>query len=280
MLKLQDAINANVTTALKEDIGDGDITAALIPAGNLATADIITREACTICGSAWVNEVFQQIDPKVEIEWKVKDGDQVQANTLLFTLAGNARSLLTGERAALNFLQLLSGTASRCQGFADLVAGTGVKVLDTRKTIPGLRQAQKYAVTQGGCYNHRIGLYDAYLIKENHIAACGGIAAAIEQAKVNTPGKPVEIEVESLAELKQALTAGADIVMLDNFDNTMHRDAVMLNKELGGKAKLEASGNVNENTIAAIADTGVDYISVGSLTKDCTAIDLSMRFTM
>ena len=268
-------LKETVQHALTEDIGDGDITAALIPATELATATIITREQAVLCGQAWVNEVFQHIDASVEVNWHVNDGDQVEPNQTLFTLAGKARSLLTGERAALNFLQLLSGTATTCRHYADIVEGTPVKLLDTRKTIPGLRNAQKYAVTQGGCFNHRIGLYDAFLIKENHIAACGGIDKAIATAKQNEPGKPVEIEVESLVELEQALTAGSDIIMLDNFSLDMMREGVALAE---GKAKLEASGNVTHNTLKPIAETGVDFISIGALTKNCQAIDLSMRF--
>lgn len=278
--KLQAEIARNVAAALAEDIGDGDITAALIPAQRNATATIITRENCIICGQAWVNEVFRQIDPTVKVNWKVADGEAVPANSTLYTLSGNARSLLTGERAALNFLQLLSATASNCQSFATLVEDTNVKILDTRKTIPGLRLAQKYAVTQGGCHNHRIGLYDAYLIKENHIAACGGVSQAVTQAKRNSPGKAVEVEVENMEELKQALDAEADIVMLDNFSNDELRTAVELNKNHNNLAKLEASGNVNKQTILGIALTGVDYISIGALTKDCKAVDLSMRFDM
>ncbi len=277
---LTDEISRNVAVALKEDIGDGDITAALIPQSQQASARVITREDCVICGTAWVNEVFQQLDPDVRIEWHVSDGDRVAADSLLYTLNGSARSLLTGERAALNFLQLLSGTASACQSYSKLVAHTEVKILDTRKTIPGLRLAQKYAVSQGGCHNHRIGLYDAYLIKENHIAACGGITQAIRQAQTNQPGKAVEVEVESMGEFKQALDAGADIVMLDNFDNDMLRAAVAFNQQHGNPAKLEASGNVNQTTLVPIAETGVDYISIGALTKDCKAVDLSMRLTM
>ncbi|MBB6522762.1 carboxylating nicotinate-nucleotide diphosphorylase [Pseudoteredinibacter isoporae] len=277
---LTDEISRNVAAALKEDIGDGDITAALIPESQQANARVITREDCVICGVAWVNEVFHQLDPNVSIEWQVKDGDFVKADSVLYTLSGSARSLLTGERAALNFLQLLSGTATACQSYANLVAHTRVNILDTRKTIPGLRLAQKYAVSQGGCHNHRIGLYDAYLIKENHIAACGGIAQAIQQAQTNQPGKAVEVEVESMDEFQQALDAGADIVMLDNFDNDMLRDAVALNKKHEQPAKLEASGNVNQTTLVPIAETGVDYISIGALTKDCKAVDLSMRLTM
>ena len=275
----QDRINS-VKAALAEDIHDGDITADLIPAEEQAKATIITRDDCVIAGKAWVDEVFKQLDPEVLVTWHVKDGDRVDANTTLFTLEGNARSLLTGERTALNFLQLLSGTASTAQRFANIVEGTNVKLLDTRKTIPGLRTAQKYAVTCGGCYNHRIGLYDAFLIKENHIAACGGITEAVTTAKRNAPGKPVEVEVENLDELKLALQAEADIVMLDNFSNEDMRTAVALNKEqYQGKAKLEASGGITNETLRPIAETGVDYISIGALTKDCKAVDLSMRFT-
>lgn len=274
----QDRINS-VKAALAEDIHDGDITADLIPAEEQAKATIITRDDCVIAGKPWVDEVFKQLDPEVLITWHVKDGDRVGANTTLFTLEGNARSLLTGERTALNFLQLLSGTASTAQRYANIVEGTNVKLLDTRKTIPGLRTAQKYAVTCGGCYNHRIGLYDAFLIKENHIAACGGITEAVTTAKRNAPGKPVEVEVENLDELKLALQAEADIVMLDNFSNEDMRTAVALNKEqYQGKAKLEASGGITNETLRPIAETGVDYISIGALTKDCKAVDLSMRF--
>ena len=271
---LQDLKNS-VRNALAEDIGDGDITAQLIPAERQAYATIITRENAVICGQAWVNEVFAQLDPDVKVTWHVADGDQVAANTVLFELHGSARSLLTGERTALNFLQLLSGTATRCRHYADIVASTQVKILDTRKTIPGLRTAQKYAVSCGGCYNHRIGLYDAFLIKENHINACGGIAQAVATARGNHPGKPVEVEVENLDELQQALSAEADIIMLDNFSNADMREAVAIT---AGRAKLEASGNVTDETLLGIAETGVDYISIGTLTKDCKAIDLSMRF--
>ena len=268
-------LKITVQRALEEDIGSGDITAGLIPEGEQANARVITRENAVIAGQAWVNEVFRQVDPSVKVHWLVKDGDSVQANQTLFELSGPARSLLTGERAALNFLQLLSGTATICRHYADLVEGTGVKLLDTRKTIPGLRNAQKYAVTQGGCYNHRIGLYDAFLIKENHIAACGGIIQAVETAKQQHPGKPVEVEVETREELQQALNAGADTIMLDNFSLEDMREGV---KTTAGIAKLEASGGVTEQTLRAIAETQVDYISIGVLTKDCKAIDLSMRF--
>ncbi len=269
----EDIIN-NVKLALAEDIGSGDITAALIPETEMAEAHIITRDDCVIAGVAWVNEVFQQLDPSVVVTWQVSDGDSVAAGTVLFTLKGKARSLLTGERAALNFLQLLSGVATRCHYYASIVAATNVKLLDTRKTIPGLRTAQKYAVTCGGCYNHRVGLYDAFLIKENHIAACGSIANAVSTAKHNAPGKPVEVEVEDLTEFEEALDAGADIIMLDNFSLEDMRTAVQHNK---GKAKLEASGGVTDKTLLGIAETGVDYISIGALTKDVKAVDLSMR---
>lgn len=267
-------LELTVTRALEEDIGDGDITAQLIPAEQTATARVITREPATLCGQAWVNEVFRQIDPSVTINWQVADSDVVEPDQTLFELSGPARSLLTGERAALNFLQLLSGTATACRTYADMVAATSVKLLDTRKTIPGLRNAQKYAVTQGGCYNHRIGLYDAFLIKENHIVACGGIDKAIITAKQQAPGKTVEVEVENLDELAQALNAGADIVMLDNFSQARMQEAVALNQ---GRAKLEASGGITTQTLVMYANTGVDYISIGTLTKDCQAIDLSMR---
>jgi len=270
-------IEANVRTALAEDIGSGDITAQLIPAERQAHARVITREAAVICGTAWVNEVFRQLDAQVQVHWHVQDGQRAEANEMLFELQGPARALLSGERSALNFLQTLSAVATRCQHYADLVTGTAVKLLDTRKTLPGLRLAQKYAVTQGGCHNHRIGLYDAFLIKENHIAACGGIAHAVSAAHEIAPGKPVEIEVESLEELRQALEAGADVIMLDELNLDEMREAVTLT---AGRTKLEASGGVNETTLRAIAETGVDYISIGTLTKDVKAVDLSMRLNL
>jgi nicotinate-nucleotide pyrophosphorylase (carboxylating) len=270
-------IEANVRRALLEDVGSGDITAQLIPAERLAKATIITRDDCSIAGTAWVDAVFRQLDPRVAVHWQVSDGERAKANQPLFHLEGPARSLLTGERTALNFLQMLSAVATRAQYFADKVADTQVKLLDTRKTLPGLRLAQKYAVTCGGCHNHRIGLHDAFLIKENHIAACGGIPQAISAAHRIAPGKPVEIEVESLAELKEALDAGADIVMLDELSLDDMREAVRLN---GGKAKLEASGGINETTLRVIAETGVDYISIGAMTKDVKAVDLSMRLSL
>ena len=269
-----DVILGNVRAALTEDIGSGDITAALIPADAQAQARVITREPGVMCGKSWVNLVFAQIDPAIRLEWQAGDGDTIGAGDTLFTVNGPARGLLTAERSALNFLQLLSGTASICQRYAALVAGTGVKLLDTRKTIPGLRAAQKYAVSCGGCYNHRMGLYDAFLIKENHISASGGIAAAVQAARRFAPGKPVEVEVESLDELEQALATDCDRVMLDNFSLQQMASAVERN---AGQAELEASGNVTEQTLRPIAETGVDYISIGALTKDCKALDLSMR---
>ena len=268
-------VPANVSAALLEDVGDGDITARLIPADESASAAVITREDATICGVDWVNEVARQVDPSITLDWMVADGDQAKANQVLFQALGNARSLLTFERCALNFLQCLSGTASIAHYYASLVADTSVRLLDTRKTIPGLRKAQKYAVACGQCYNHRIGLYDAFLIKENHIAACGGIGPAIATARRQEPTKPVEVEVETIPELQQALDAGADRIMLDNFTLQEMRDAVKL---AAGTAELEASGGITEQTLRPIAATGVDYISIGALTKDCRAIDLSMRF--
>ena len=274
---LSSEIEANARRALAEDIGSGDITAQLIPAERLAQATIITREAAVIAGTAWVDAVFRQLDPRVAVHWQVRDGERVSANQALFHLEGPARALLSGERSALNFLQTLSAVATRCQHHADLVQGTAVKLLDTRKTLPGLRLAQKYAVTCGGCHNHRIGLFDAFLIKENHIAACGGIAAAVQAAHSIAPGKPVEVEVESLEELQQALDAGADIIMLDELSLDEMRQAVAIT---AGRAKLEASGGINDSTLRAVAETGVDYISIGTLTKDVKAVDLSMRLSL
>jgi nicotinate-nucleotide pyrophosphorylase (carboxylating) len=273
---LRDDITKIVAVALAEDIGEGDITAKLIPAGEQAEARIITREDCIFCGQAWVEEIFQQLDPAVEIFWNTQDGKAASANSVLFTLKGKARSLLTGERTALNFVQTLSGTATISNYYAQRVAHTDVKLLDTRKTIPGLRTAQKYAVACGGCHNHRIGLYDAFLIKENHIAASGGIAKAIMRAHQIAPGKPVEVEVENFDELEQALLAQADIIMLDNFSIDDMKNAVAITAK---RAKLEASGNINETTLVPTAETGVDFISIGGLTKHCRAVDLSMRIS-
>ena len=268
-------VEAMVRQALAEDVGSGDVTANLIPAGTHASARVISRDAGVLCGTAFVNEVFTQLDPTLVLHWHFKDGDTIGENDLLFSITGDARAVLTGERTALNFLQLLSGTATRAQQYAQSVAGTGVRLLDTRKTIPGLRLAQKYAVRCGGCHNHRIGLYDAYLIKENHIEASGGIANAVSAARQTTPDLPVEVEVETLDELRLALVAGADRIMLDNFDLDSLREAVRIT---AGAAELEASGNVSETTLQAIANTGVDYISIGALTKSVTPLDLSMRF--
>lgn len=273
---IQHLIPEAVKQALQEDVGSGDITAQLIPESQQATARVISRQAAVICGVDWVNEVFKQVDPTLSLDWQVDDGDQVKEDQVLFWAKGSARSLLTAERAALNFLQTLSATSTVSKEYADKVVGTSVKLLDTRKTIPGLRFAQKYAVTCGGCYNHRIGLFDAFLIKENHIMACGGITEAVETARNNEPGKPVEVEVESLEELNLALNAGADIIMLDNFSLEDMRKSVEITD---GKAKLEASGGITDATLRAIAETGVDYISIGALTKHCQAVDLSLRLT-
>lgn len=283
---LQQDIRRAVRAALLEDLGDAltaldqpdasaDITAQLIPADRISTARVITREAGVFCGQPWVDEVFTQLGGDVQVKWLVQDGEVLTPNQELFRLHGPARTLLTGERNALNFVQTLSGVATLTARYVAELAGTDCRLLDTRKTLPGLRSAQKYAVTCGGGKNHRIGLYDAYLIKENHILACGGIVQAIAEARRLNPGKPVEVEVESLAELAQALAAQADIVMLDNFDVPMMREAVALNQ---GRAKLEVSGNVTLDTLAEYAATGVDFISVGALTKHVRALDLSMRF--
>ena len=267
-------IATQVSQALLEDVGSGDITAQLISAEAKSDARIITREGGVFVGKAWVLEVFKQLDPSVVINFAVEDGDRLEPNQTLYTLSGSSRSLLTGERAALNFVQMLSGTATTCRRYADMVEGTSVKILDTRKTIPLFRNAQKYAVSCGGCFNHRVGLYDAFLIKENHIAACGGIQQAVSRAHEIAPGKPVEVEVEDLHEYQEALDAGADIIMLDNFSLADLRTAVEMNN---GRAKLEASGNVTDKTLRPIAETGVDFISIGALTKDVKALDLSMR---
>ena len=263
-----------VTQALAEDVASGDITAELIGADVQASGRIVTREDGILCGTAFALEAFQQIDPSCYVEWAGQDGDPIAADSLVCTLSGTARALLTGERTALNFLQLLSGTATTARQYAVRVAHTGVKLLDTRKTVPGLRLAQKYAVTCGGCYNHRIGLFDAFLIKENHISAAGSIAKAVAAARDVAPDKPVEVEVENEAELEQALKASADRIMLDNFTLEALRDAV---SHTAGSADLEASGNVTDETLVAIAETGVDFISIGALTKHVRALDLSMR---
>jgi len=281
-------ITKMVSWALQEDLGcdlkaaiktSQDITAELIPANNTAVATVINREDCIVCGVEWVNEVFRQLDTitglNTQITWFVNDGQMAKANSTLFELSGNARTLLTGERTALNFLQTLSGTATLTSQYVKELAGSKTKLLDTRKTLPGMRTAQKYAVACGGGVNHRIGLYDAFLIKENHIAACGGIDKAVTTAKTNHPDKTVEVEVESLDELAQALNAGANIIMLDNFTTDMIEQAVQQAK---GKAKLEVSGNMTIETLQEYTKAGVDFISSGALTKHLHAIDLSMRF--
>jgi nicotinate-nucleotide pyrophosphorylase (carboxylating) len=263
-----------VARALQEDIGHGDITALLIPAEKDAQAVVICRDQAVICGRPWVDEVFRQLDPNTSIEWHIDEGDEVSPNQRLFTLSGNARVLLTGERAALNFLQTLSATATLARQYAALAINSDVRILDTRKTIPGLRLAQKYAVTVGGCDNHRLGLYDAFLIKENHIAACGGIGQAVAQARTIAADKLVEVEVESLDELYQALAAKADIVMLDNFSP---EDIAQLAELDFGDTKIEVSGNITEETVQQYISSAVNYISSGSLTKHIRAVDLSMR---
>jgi len=272
---LQTDIVINVTNALREDVGDGDITAQLIPQEKQAVASIYCREEAVLCGTAWVEETLRQIDSTVKYHWLCKEGDEVAKDQALLELKGNARSLLTAERTMLNFLQTLSGTATLCRAYAKKVAHTQVKLLDTRKTIPGLRSAQKYAVRIGGCHNHRIGLFDAFLIKENHINACGSINEAVKKAQQLHPGKPVEVEVENQQQLEEALSAQADIIMLDNFSLADLHKAVKINS---GRVKLEASGGINDRTLVPIAETGVDFISIGALTKDCKAIDLSMLF--
>jgi nicotinate-nucleotide pyrophosphorylase (carboxylating) len=267
-------VEENVTAALREDVGSGDITAELIAADAWAQARVITREPAVLCGVPWFDEVYRQVNEHVTVAWHVCDGDVLQVNQEICRLDGPTRSLLTGERVALNFLQTLSGTATMVREFVELIAGTHARLLDTRKTIPGLRHAQKYAVRCGGGTNHRIGLYDGVLIKENHILGCGSIAAAVRASHRLNPGKPVEVEVESIDQLQEAIAAGSDSVLLDNFTLDMMFEAVTVN---AGRIKLEVSGGVNRDTIRAIAETGVDYISVGSLTKHVRAIDLSMR---
>ena len=267
-------VSEQIARALKEDVATGDITARLIDEDTRASARIITRENGVLCGRAFVNETFHQVDPTCQLTWHASDGDAISADALLCSITGPARALLTAERTALNFLQMLSGTASTAARYAARVAHTQVTLLDTRKTIPGLRLAQKYAVTCGGCDNHRIGLFDAFLIKENHIAAAGGISPAVLAARHIAPDKPVEVEVENADELNQALDAGADRIMLDNFSVEGLRAAAVHTR---GRAQLEASGNVTDETLVSIAETGVDFISIGALTKHVTALDLSMR---
>ncbi len=270
-----EAVREQVRLALAEDVGDGDCTASLIPATSISQVQVICREAAVLCGVGWFNEVFNQLDPNVRINWLAQDGDAIASGATICELEGNTRALLTGERTALNYLQTLSGTATLARKYADAVAGTGVRILDTRKTVPGLRIQQKYAVVCGGCHNHRIGLFDAILIKENHIAAAGSITAAVKVAAATAPGLEIEVEVEDLADLEEALAAGVPRILLDNFSNEMLRDAVRLT---AGRARLEASGGISLESIRAKAETGVDDISVGALTKDVSAVDLSMLF--
>ena len=262
---------------IDEDIGAGDLTAVVVPAALTAKATVISRESMVVCGKSWFSGVFALLDPAFMVSWEVSDGDQVVAGNRLCTLQGNARLMLSGERTALNLLQTLSATATVARRFADAVKGTGTRVLDTRKTLPGLRKAQKYAVRCGGCHNHRIGLFDGVLIKENHILASGSIAKAVSLARSKNPGVPIEVEVESLEELSQALATRVERVLLDNFSVAMLAEAVSIT---GGRAETEASGNITLENVRTIAETGVDYISVGSLTKDVKAIDLSMRIQL
>lgn len=274
MPALPDNIPETVRMALHEDLGSGDRTALLVPASATATAAVITRENTVLCGTAWFDEVFRQLDPAIVLAWQARDGDRISAGMVVCKAQGPARPLLSGERTALNFLQLLSGTATMTRELADLLAGCQTRLLDTRKTVPGLRSAQKYAVLCGGGYNHRMGLFDAILIKENHIRAAGSIGAAVAQAR--TQGVPVEVEVENLPQLEEALSAGAANVLLDNFTVAEMREAVAVNR---GRARLEASGGINRDNLREVAATGVDFISMGALTKHVRAIDFSMRFT-
>ena len=271
----QSIIEENVFNALKEDVGDGDITAELIPHDNISLATVVNREPCVFCGLDWFEETYRQIDDEILIDWFVDDGDAIDADQIICTISGSSQNILTGERTALNFVQTLSATATISAHYADKLKDTETKVLDTRKTIPGLRMAQKYAVSCGGCENHRLGLFDAFLIKENHINACGGIQTAVKEARFHNPELKIEIEVENLDELQQAIDAGADHVLLDNFDTDTLKQAVDVCK---GKVISEASGNITIDNIHDVAETGVDYISTGALTKNIKAIDLSMRF--
>ena len=272
-MKLNHTLNNEVMAYLSEDIGSGDLTAAIISEDSIAEAVVITRDNMVLCGKPWFDAIFEQLDNQIHITWLIEEGDYVEAGTELCQLTGNARALMTGERTALNLLQTLSATATVARKYAQAVAGTGCKILDTRKTIPGLRMAQKYAVECGGCYNHRIGLFDAILIKENHIIAAGSIAQAVARARKSST-VPVEVEVENLGEFHQAFDTKPDRIMLDNFSLADMRTAVEKN---AGQVELEASGNVELSNIRSVAETGVDYISVGALTKNIKAIDLSMR---
>ena len=274
---LDESLLHSVREALQEDIGTGDITAALLPSDSRASASVICREPAVLCGMAWFNAVFAELDTDIEVSWLAHDSNRLESGQIVCTLAGPARPILTGERTALNFLQTLSGTATLARRYADAVEGIPVRILDTRKTLPGLRVAQKYAVRAGGCHNHRVGLYDGILIKENHIAAAGSIGAAIQRVREENPGMPVEIEVENEAEVIAALDAAADRLLLDNFSLAELRQAV---ERVAGRASLEASGGVTLDNIRDIAVTGVDFISVGALTKDVKATDYSMIFSL
>ena len=277
MLSLPPDLAQQVTNALVEDIGSGDVTAALVPADQRVAGTVISREPAILCGRPWVTEVFRQLDPSVQLTWTADDGERVAANQTLFEIAGLARPVLTGERAALNFLQLLSGTATATRRYVEAIAGTASVILDTRKTLPGLRTAQKYAVVCGGAQNLRIGLFDQVLIKENHIAAAGSLTEAIRAARRAAGSKKVEVEVETLQEFSEALQAAPDIIMLDEFSLSDIRAAVALNSASDHSVKIEASGRVTLETVRAIAETGVDYISIGSITKHVRAVDVSMR---
>jgi nicotinate-nucleotide pyrophosphorylase (carboxylating) len=266
-----------VEAALREDLGAGDVTAALVPAAQRVRGSVITREGAVLCGRPWADAVFRRLDPLVQLTWHANDGEPIAANQVILEIAGAARAVLTGERTALNFLQLLSATATATRRFVEAVAGTGCTILDTRKTVPGLRRAQKYAVLCGGGHNHRMGLYDRVLIKENHIAAAGSLTAAVRAARSHAPGLVVEVEVENLTEFEEALAAAPDIVLLDEFTHADLRSAVALNRARGRPVRLEASGSVSLETVRAVAQTGVDYVSVGGLTKHVRAVDLSMR---
>jgi nicotinate-nucleotide pyrophosphorylase (carboxylating) len=273
-------VEASVARALAEDVGTGDLTAMLVPEGSRCRARVITREQAVLCGTAWVDAVFRQLDPRLQVRWHAQDGVAVEADQLLFEVEGAARPLLSGERTALNFLQTLSGTATTARRYVDAIAGTGCTILDTRKTVPGLRLAQKYAVLCGGGRNHRIGLYDGILVKENHIAAAGGIANAVRAAREIAPDVPVEVEVETLEELEQAFAAEADMALLDEFTLAQLREAVRRNRERARPLKLEASGGIDFRTLRDVAETGVDFISIGSITKHVKAVDLSMRMEL
>ena len=277
MPELPRDLTDQVEAALREDIGSGDVTAALVPATQRVRGSLITRENAVLAGRPWADAIFRRLDPHVQLTWHASDGEPISANQVVFDIAGGARPVLTGERTALNFLQLLSATASVTRRFVDAVAGTGCIIIDTRKTLPGLRTAQKYAVLCGGAQNHRMGLYDRVLIKENHIAAAGSLGGAIRAARSHAPGITVEIEVETLDELEEALAAAPDIVMLDEFSLADLRTGVALNRARARPVSLEASGSVTLETVRAVAETGVDYISIGSLTKHVRAIDLSLR---